>query len=241
MSSTRGSTPAKANADSPDVIQAEKARQVAKMREDAQAAYAALTGWQRVRTEEEWLIICQQAGTDYAAGRFAIEQLGATRHLDPELMATLWGLRQQLVAEGRGTTAESMLADLVVSSYATTLRIQRWIGDLAMATEKEFFGEKGPTPRFEEQHGHVEGLVLEHQLERMGEELLPLLDRANRMTIRTMKALADLRRSPVPTVAINQAAQVNLGHGVQVGAAAATTAADQPAAADEADGKPGAV
>lgn len=55
----------------------------------------------------------------------------------------------------------------------------------------------------------------------MGEELLPLLDRANRMTIRTMKALADLRRSPVPAVAINQAAQVNLGHGVQVGAAVA--------------------
>ena len=48
-------------------------------------------------------------------------------------------------------------------------------------------------------------------MRRLGEELLPLLDRANRMTIRTVKALAELQRGPAPAVAINQAGQVNVG------------------------------
>jgi hypothetical protein len=200
----------------PDEVQAEKQRQVAHMRRDARSVFGALEGWQHVRTAEQWLAICQATRQDYQSGRFVIEQLGATRYLDPELMATLWGLRQGLVAGSRGTTAEAMLADLVVASYANTLKLQRWIGDLALATERELFGENGPTPRFEERHGHVEGLVIEDQMRRLGEELLPLLDRAKRMTIRTLKAFAELQRGPAPSVAIGQAGQVNLGHGAQL-------------------------
>jgi hypothetical protein len=199
-----------------DAERAEKQRRVAAMRRDAQSVFAAIDGWSRVQSQEAWLAVCQQASNDYLSGRFLIERLGASSYLDPDLMATLWGLRQALVADGRGTTAEAMLADLVVAAYANTLKLQRWIGDLAIATEREFFGEEGPTPCFEEKHGYVEGLVIEDQLERMGEELLPLVDRANRMTIRTLKALTELQRGPAPSVAINQAGQVNLGHGAQL-------------------------
>ena len=213
----------------PDEVQAERQRQVARMRRDAQSVFAVLDGWQHVQTEEQWLAICQEASQDYHAGRFVIERLGASRYLDPELMATLWGLRQGLVADGRGTTAEAMLADLVVASYANTLKLQRWIGDLAIATEKEFVGEDGPTPRFEARHGHVEGLVIEDQMQRLGEELLPLLDRANRMTIRTLKALAEIQRGPAPAVAIGQAGQVNLGSGVQLHPAAESATPDAAA------------
>jgi hypothetical protein len=200
----------------PDEIQAEKRRQVAQMRRDAQSVFGALEGWQHVQTAEQWLAICHATRQDYQSGRFVIERLGASRYLDPELMATLWGLRQGLVAGSRGTTAEAMLADLAIASYANTLKLQRWIGDLAIATEKELFGEDGPTPRFEERHGYVEGLVIEDQMRRLGEEILPLLDRANRMTIRTLKAFAELQRGPGPAVAIGQAGQVNLGHGAQL-------------------------
>jgi hypothetical protein len=199
-----------------DAERAEKRRRVAAMRREAQSVFGAIDGWSRVQSQEEWLAVYQQASRDYLSGRFLIERLGASSYLDPDLMATLWGLRQALVADGRGTTAEAMLADLTVAAYANTLKLQRWIGDLALATEKEFFGEEGPTPRFEEKHGYVEGLVLEHQLERMGEELLPLVDRANRMTIRTLKALTELQRGPAPSVAIGQAGQVNLGGGTQL-------------------------
>jgi len=194
---------------------AERDQRVTQMRRDARAVFHAMEGWQRVTTPEVWQATCDQAGQDYRSGRFSIEQLGASRHLDPTLMATLWGLRQKLVAEGGKTAAESMLADVAVTSYYNSLRIQRWIGDLAIAIEREFFGEHGPTARFEARNGRVEGLVLEAQLERMAEELLPLQERANRMLLRNLKALAELRRAPAPSVAIGQAGQVNLGNGAQ--------------------------
>jgi hypothetical protein len=53
--------------------------------------------------------------------------------------------------------------------------------------------------------------VVEERLKRLAEQLLPLQERANRMTLRTLKALAELRRAPAPAVAINQAGQVNVG------------------------------
>jgi hypothetical protein len=194
---------------------AEREQRARQLRRDARAVFHAMEGWQRVTTPEAWQETCDRAGQDYRNGRFSIEQLGAGRHLDPTLMATLWGLRQQLVAEGGKTAAEGMLADVAVTAYYNSVRIQRWIGDLAVAIEREFFGEDGPTARFEARHGRVDGLVVERQLERLAEELLPLQERANRMLLRNLKALAELRRAPAPSVAIGQAGQVNLGHGAQ--------------------------
>jgi len=194
-----------------NVRRAERQQRVAHLRHDARAVYRAMEGWQRVTSPEAWQETCREAGKDYRSGRFLIERLGANRHLDPELMATLWGMRQQLVAEGGGTAAETMLADLAVTSYYNALRIQQWIGNLAIATEREFFGEEGPSARFERRYERIEGLVVERQLERMGEELLPLQEPANRMLLRNLKALADLRRAPAPSVAIGNAQQVNVG------------------------------
>jgi hypothetical protein len=194
---------------------AEREHRALQLRRDARAVFAAMEGWQRITSPEAWQETCDRAGQDYRSGRFSIEQLGASRHLDPTLMATLWGLRQQLVAEGGKTAAESMLADVAVTSYYNSVRIQRWIGDLAIAIEREFFGEDGPSARFKAQSGRVDGLVVEAQLERLAEELLPLQERANRMLVRNLKALAELRRGPAPSVAIGQAGQVNLGHGAQ--------------------------
>jgi hypothetical protein len=191
--------------------QAERDQRAMQLRRDARAVFAAMQGWQRITTPEAWVETAEQAGRDYRTGRFFIERLGAERHLEPELMATLWGLRQKLVAESGKTAAEQMLADVATVAYYNALRVQRWIGDLSIAIENEFFGQSGPSARFEERYGRVEGLVLEAQLERMAEELLPLQERANRMLVRNLKALAELRRGPTPSVAINQAGQVNVG------------------------------
>ena len=194
-----------------DAYRAERQQRASQWRHDARAVWRAMAGWPWVKTPEAWQATCVEAGKDYRSGAFLIEQLGATRHLDPQLMATLWGLRQTLVAETGGTAAESMLADLAVVSYYNALRIQQWIGNLAVATEREFFGEEGPSARFARHYGRVEGLDVETHLARMGEVLLPLQERANRMLLRNLKALADLRRGPAPSVAIGQAGQVNVG------------------------------
>lgn len=191
--------------------QAECDQRAMQLRRDARAVFSAMEGWQRVPSPEAWVETAEHAGRDYRNGRFFIERLGGSRHLDPELMAVLWGVRQQLIDQGGKTAAEHLLADVAVTAYYNSLRIQRWIGDLAIAIESEFFGQTGPSVRFEERHGRVEGLVLEAQLERMAEDLLPLQERANRMLLRNLKALVDLRRGPAPTVAIHQAGQVNVG------------------------------
>jgi hypothetical protein len=57
-------------------------------------------------------------------------------------MATLLRQRQSIIAEwGITTAAETMLVDLAVVHYALALRVQGWIGDLAVRIEHEFFGD----------------------------------------------------------------------------------------------------
>ncbi len=81
----------------------------------------------------------------YRSGFFLLKRLGAERHLDPELAATIGHLRQSLLGEaGEPTAAETMLTDLAVLSYYHVFRIQGWIGDLATIIEGEFFGRDVP-------------------------------------------------------------------------------------------------
>ena len=181
------------------------------LRRNARAVYRAVEGWSGVKSPDEWEKVCSESNTAYRSGHFLIERLGAERFLDPALMATLWGLRQNLLSElGKATAAEMMLVDMAMLAYYNALRVQCWIGNMALLVEHEFFGQASPTAKFGQQHGRFEGLALEDRLKKLGEELLPLLDRANKMMIRNLKAMRELRRGPAPTVAINRAEQVNV-------------------------------
>jgi hypothetical protein len=190
---------------------AERAERVIQLRRDARAVFSAMEGWQRVRTEDEWARTYEEAQEGYVAGRFLLERLGAERHLDPELMAVLMQLRKGLLGPDGGSVQEAMLADLVVLSYSNSLRLQQWIGNLAVAIEHEFFGAESPSVQFQGRYGRQVRFKVEDHLVRLGEQLLPLQDRTNRMMLRNLKALADMRRAPAPSVAINQAGQVNVG------------------------------
>jgi hypothetical protein len=53
-------------------------------------------------------------------------------------------------------------------------------------------------------HGPIEGLEVEESLKRLGEQL------ANRMMVRNLKAIKDLRQGPTPAVTVGQAQQVNV-------------------------------
>ena len=199
-----------------DAWLADRAERVTQLRHDARAVFSAMEGWQRVQSEDDWLRTYEEARESYRTGRFLIEHLGAERFLEPELMAVLVQLRRGLVGTEEENASEAMAADLAVMSYYNSLRLQQWIGDLAIDIEREFFGGDAPSVRFDGRYGKATGLVVEERLKRLGEQLLPLQERANRMMLRNLKALADLRRAPAPSVAINQAGQVNLGHGAQV-------------------------
>ena len=213
-------------------------RQLAALREQDQERYRklqlqarsltrAVTGWGTVPTKQEWERHCLEAHESYQSGRFLIERLGVEQYLDPTLMAVLWQLRQRLIEDLDVQGAhELMLVDLAVLAYYNGLRVQGWIGNAAMWTEHHFFAQESPTVKLERQYGRgsVPRLLVEEHVQRLVRELVPLLDRTNRMFIRNLRALKELRRPPTPAVAISQAGQVNVGT-QQVNALGTTTMA----------------
>jgi hypothetical protein len=184
------------------------------LRRQARASFAAMQGWERVESEQSWLDLCDTAVEEYQSGRFLIERIGAERLLDPSLMATLWMLRQELLRGLQVRTAhEYLLVDMMLLSYHHLLRFNGWIGNIALLIEHEFFAQESPSTKHRRRYGRDgavgrDGLQVEDHVQRVGEQLLPLMDRAQRMFIR---ALRELRRPQPPSVAIAQAGQVNVG------------------------------
>jgi hypothetical protein len=189
-------------------------RQAEQLRRNAWAVWRAMEGWQRVRTEEEWVKIWEESREEYKSGRFFLERLGAERHLDPKLMATLWSLRQRLIAEwGISTAAEMMLLDLALLGYYHALRVQGWVGDLALHIEHEFFAQDALAENGERRGRRQGRFSVEEDVRRLSEHLMPLMDRANRMLIRNLKAIKELRERLAPAIAIGQAEQVTVTTG----------------------------
>jgi hypothetical protein len=182
------------------------------LRRDARAVMRAMQGWRDVRTVEEWQAACEDAGKRYQSGRFLIERLGAERFLDPQLMATLWQLRQGLMEEyGAASPAMMMVIDLVVMTYYNALRVQGWIGDLSLVIEHELFAEESLKVTLRQQYGaQFDGFAVEEALRRLREHLLPLCERVNRQLLSNLQGLRQGRPGAVPTVAIGRAAQVNV-------------------------------
>ena len=191
---------------------------------EARAAFRAMDGWAMVKSQEQWQETVQRAAEDLDTGGFLLERLGAERHLDPQLMAVLLVLRRRLIDEhGASTAADLLLIDVAVLSYYHTLRINGWIGNFAMLVEHEFFSKESPSAKLQDRYGRgngrIQGLQADDYIQRIGEQLLPLLDRTNRMMLRNLKALKTLREPATPTVSIGVAGQVNVAQ-TQVNAGA---------------------
>ena len=104
-------------------------------------------------------------------------------------MAILLALGRRRV-DNRGATiaAELMLIDSTVLSFYHQLRINGWIGNNASKLEFEFFRSDSPTAKLKDQYGagadNIRGLKVEELVKRLVEQLMPLLDRSNRMLLR---------------------------------------------------------
>jgi hypothetical protein len=172
----------------------------------------AFEGWGQIRSEEEWQAACEDAAERYQSGRFLLERLGAERFLDPQLMATLWQLRQGLMDEyGAESPAMTMVIDLAVMANANVLRVQGWIGDLSLVIEHELFAEDSLKVTLRHQYGaQFDGFVVEEALRRLREQLLPLCERVNRQLLQHLQALQRPRPGSSPIVAIGRAGHVNV-------------------------------
>jgi hypothetical protein len=203
-----------------EVYKAEYERRVAERRQkltnDMRAVFRAMDGWARVESEEQWWEIVRKADDDLESSLFFLDRLGAERYLDPELAAVLLVLRRRLIDEyGAESAADIMLIDVAVISYYQTLRMNGWVGNLAGQLEAEFFGTEGLSvvvdgKRRSTWDVRIKGLRVVELLHRLDEQILPLLDRSNRMMIRNLKVLQARRQAPAPTVSIGQAGQVNV-------------------------------
>jgi len=195
-----------------------------KLVQEAQPLLRAMDGWSRIEGAEDWDRTVVQADEDLQSGAFLVERLGGERYLDPNLMAALVILRRQLIEEhGASTAAELMMIDGSLVSYFYMLKVSGWIGNLAVAAESEMFGRASLTAKLNKEHGKgatVRGLRVEELVERLAQQLTPLVDRSNRMMLRNLKALREHKRPPSPNLNITQAQQVNVG-GQQVNLAAA--------------------
>jgi hypothetical protein len=184
-----------------------------RLRRDARESWRAMDGWGRVKDQADWLALVDQAEEGITSGRFLIDRLGAERYLEPELMATLIVLRRRILTEHQVTAAaDILLVDTALLAYYHQLRINGWIGNFAILLESDAFGLEGPRAKLREKYGYqVEGLKVEETIARIGEQLLPLLDRCNRLLIRNLRALRDPRQRPAASVSIGSVGQVNVG------------------------------
>jgi hypothetical protein len=179
------------------------------LRDQAQALLATVKGRRGIQRREDWEAIFKQAKIDYADGRFLLKQLGAERFLEPELMATLAQLRQDLLGGIHNpTAADTMMVDSAIIAYRNLLQVQGWIGNLCLVVECELFGHAP----LDQLHGHKIVEQLRQQIARFEEHLMPLLERCHRMMAKSF-AYLDSRRSrslPSASVTVSQAGQVNV-------------------------------
>jgi hypothetical protein len=190
-------------------MQAERDRQYEHLKDQSIATFRAVNGRPGIRSEEQWAETNAKASDDYRTGRFLMEELGARRFLDPAQVAVLSHLRARLAEQhDPEDAAQMMLIDVAVLSYQNVLRLQGWIGNMSLIAERELFGQEPLRVLY----GDTRGVMIEDKIKQLEEKLYPLLDRANRMMVRNLKALDDLHRGLAPSVSVKQADQVNVGH-----------------------------
>jgi hypothetical protein len=91
------------------------------------------------------------------------------------------------------------------------LRVEGWIGDLALVIEQKLFGEDALKVKLRQQYGsQINEFAVEEALQRLKEQLLPLFERANRQLLSNIQGLWQGRPGVLPAVAIGRAGQVNV-------------------------------
>ena len=95
-------------------------------------------------------------------------------------------IRPNAIAEiDQPTTADIIMVDTAAVAYCNFVRTQGWIGNLALAFEREAFGQAP----LNEVHGPTVGERLKDDLARLSETILPLQARVHRMMVNSLERL----------------------------------------------------
>jgi hypothetical protein len=175
-------------------------RTIQALRDNSMAVFRAMARF-RDESEEEYV---ERVLAGFEDGRFLIDRLGAAGVVDQELAVVLLDLRRRLIDEYGSAPAAVMLIDRAVSAYQDFIRVEGWVGNLALRIEHEFFGLKGPNADFRDRYGHegraIRGLSVEEHLTHLREGLLPLAERCGRVMREALGTLEMLRTVPSQAV-----------------------------------------
>ena len=189
-----------------------KRQQHLELRQQARALFRTVKGLPGVARQERWDELLERAVADYPNGQFLLERMGAKRYLDPELMAVLMHLRQQLLFDiDQPSMIDHMHADSAILAYRHMLRLQAWIDSICLTVERALFGQES----LQEIHGEKVADKLEEQLRKLENDLMPLLHRSQKMLHAALAKLETRSTTTKGTVSVRQAKQVNIGSAVQ--------------------------
>ena len=104
--------------------------------------------------------------------------------------------------------------------------MNKQLGDMEALIDHDLFVFDPPTQKIKRQGNELvaDGLAVEDQVKALQTQLLPVIDRFNVMFLRNLRALRELKQSPIQ-VNIQQAGQVNVGQ-QQVNVQGSDNAAD---------------
>ena len=168
----------------------------------------------RDESEQEYV---ERVLAGFADGRFLVNRLGAAGVGDQELTVVLLDLRRRLMDEYGGVPAAVMLIDRAVSAYQNLIRVEGWVGNLALRIEHEFFGQRGPNADFRDRYGRegraIRGLSVEEHLAHLREGLIPLAERCGWIMREALAALDMLRAAPSQAVERSKPIRVSIMFG----------------------------
>lgn len=202
------------------------------LQRSSRRVWAAMEGWGAVQTQEDWERVRAETAEDWASGRALVEMLGGDRYIEPRhaaLVLHLW--RHFVIAYEVDGPAEYLCVAMALVSFYHFLRLNELVGNISVRLEDEFFHTEGLRAKFERKYaggGTVRELYVEELARQLGRDLLPLLDRLNRMMIRNLKMLRDLKTTPL-ALTVENYGQLNVGQ-------QQTNLTQPPATADERQG-----
>jgi hypothetical protein len=149
----------------------------------------------------EWDALVLKGSSDFRSGKALMDQLGADALIDAQTAGMLLALRVNLVEDAKATSAaDYMLIDMAVIAHANAIRVQRLINNTALLIEAEMFGQAPLHRKWRREHGRrnerIDGLIVEDYLGRLRDDMMPLVERFQRMAQRHIEALNRKRNEP---------------------------------------------
>lgn len=178
--------------------------------------YRGELSWNGITTQEDFDKKYLQTIDDYRDGNFFLQRIGRYREVDAPLSLLLINLRNQWIQEYEVKTApEFMLVDMALTAYFHFMRMNEAVNNIMANIEWDQFALE--TPQFHRKNGdritdkRENKAIAEGLAHKLMEVMEPAIERYNKMFIRNLKAIRDLKRGNV-MLNIGNVGQVNFGN-----------------------------